>query len=269
MALLLAATVASVFVFANTTQIPTQGTTTIVPNSLVINWDDDSSEPVTIETFRFFGFNVAQLRTMVGALGGTISTNADGTFQIMPSGSAVGFSPVTFNVETEIDYIINQTNIRNHAGTLVSPSQPGWVFLTRYEYNWASVRDVIDALDLTLVDVSDDPETGITEVTVARSQASDQQQASDRPAPGPAAQSPDTRGGLWSDQRPTTTPGGLDVTSTPTPSPESGTPTPSPGSGTPVPSPEPEAPEPSPDPEAPEPSPDPQTPEPSPDPETP
>jgi len=248
MALLLAMTAASVLVFANTTRIPTQGATTIVPNSLVINWDDDSREPITIETFRFFGFNVAQLRTMVGALDGTISTNGDGTFQIMPSGSSVRFSPVTFNVETEIDYIVNQTNIRNHAGTLVSPSQPGWVFLTRYEYNWASVRDVIDALNLTLVDVTDDPETGITEVTVARPLPPDQQQPSERPPSGPAARPPDTRGRYWSGHgpfpTPITTPGAL--TPTPTTSPGGLDVTPSPGPGTPMPSPDPEMPMPSP-----------------------
>jgi len=241
MALLLAMTAASVLVFANTSRIPTQGSTTIVPNRLVISWDEDTREPVTIETFRFFGFNVAQLRTMVSALDGTISTNVDGTFQLMPSGNSVSFSPVTFSVETEIDYIVNQTSIRNYAGTLVSPSQPGWVFLTRYEYNWASVRDVIEALNLTLVDVSDDPDTGITEVTVARPLPADQQQPpSERPPVGPAAPAPDTRGGLWSPPWPTTSPGAL-VTPTPwvpLPTNPIGMPTPTPGLGTPMPSPD-------------------------------
>jgi len=181
MALLLALTAASVLVFANTSRIPTQGTTTIAPNKLIVFWDEDYREPVIIETFRFYGFNVAQLRTMVNALDGTVDTNADGTFQVMPSGSTVRFSPVSFNVETEIDYIVNQTSIRNHAGTIVSPNEPGFVFLPSYGYNWASVRDVIDALDLTLVDVLDDPETGVTEVLVARPTHSEQKPTDPQP----------------------------------------------------------------------------------------
>jgi len=242
MALLLVMTAASVLVFANTTRIPTQGTTTIIPNSLMISWEDGSREPITVDTFRFFGYNVAQLRTMVSALDGSISTNADGTFQITTTtGGALSFSPVSFRTETEIDYIINQTRIRNFEGRLTSPSQPGWVLLTDYGYNWASVRDVIDSLNLTLVDVSDNPDTGVTEVTVARPLPLDQQEPpSQRPPAGPPARPPDTRGGLWSNPLqplPTTSPGGLLVTPMPSPTPWVPMPLPSPGVGTPMPSP--------------------------------
>jgi hypothetical protein len=59
--------------------IPQRGTTTIVPNNLTVSWADKSNAPVTIDTFRIFGYNVAQLRTRVSVLGGTVSNLQDGT----------------------------------------------------------------------------------------------------------------------------------------------------------------------------------------------
>ena len=211
LALVLALTAASIYAFAN--NIPSSGTTTIVPNRLTVAWDDDDGTPITIDTFRFFGYNVAQLRTMVNVLEGTVTNNADGTFQIRDSGAPVSFQDIGFSVSTEIQYIINNTRIRNNAGQLFTPAQPGWVFLPSYEYNWASVRDIISAMDLVLVDFTDDPAAGTTEVIVARREANDQQ--AERPPSGPAVNRPGN-GGNWRGDWRTTPPS---LTATPTPSP--------------------------------------------------
>ena len=213
MALVLALTAASIYAFANT--IPSSGTTTIVPNRLTVAWDGNEGTPITIDTFRFFGYNVAQLRTMVNVLEGTVTNNADGTFQIRDSGAPVAFSEIGFNVSTDVQYIINNTPIRNNAGQLFNPAQPGWVFLPAYEYNWASVRDIIASMDLVLVDFTDDPAAGTTEVIVARREANDQEDVN-RPPSGPAVNRPGNNWrGPWRDG---TTPPSLTVTPTPSPS---------------------------------------------------
>jgi hypothetical protein len=167
-AFLLSLIVAAGAVNVSASTIPASGTTTIVPNRLTVRWEDGSRPPVTIDTFRFHGFNVAQLRTMVSVLDGSVSDLADGTYQIRQSGTPAGFREITFNRQTDINFMINHTQIRNDEGTLVRPNQPGWVFLTDYEYNWASVRDVINAMNLSLIDVFDDPAAGTTEVVVRR-----------------------------------------------------------------------------------------------------
>ena len=146
---------------------PRSGTTMITPNMLTIQWEDGSGEPITINTFRFFDYNVAQLRTMVGALGGAVDNLADDTFQVNPSGRTVSFDEIDFHYEREIDYIINETPIRNHDGTLTRPQQPGWIFIPEFEYNWASIRDIISAMNFTLVDFVDNPADGITEIIVS------------------------------------------------------------------------------------------------------
>jgi len=146
--------------------IPAYGTTTIYPNSLTVIWEDGTRAPETINAFRIFGYNVAQLRTMVGILGGTVSDLDDGTFQIIPSGESVDFTQVGFDQQAEIEFIINNTTIRSHDGMVLNPDQPGIVFLSEYGYNWASVRDIISAMNLRLVGVVDDPENGTTEITV-------------------------------------------------------------------------------------------------------
>jgi len=217
MALVLALTAASIYAFANT--IPSSGTTTIVPNRLTVAWDGEDGTPITIDTFRFFGYNVAQLRTMVNVLEGTVTNNADGTFQIRDSGAPVSFQDIGFNVSTEIQYIINNTRIRNNAGQLFTPAQPGWVFLPAYEYNWASVRDIIASMDLVLVDFTDDPAAGTTEVIVARREANDQQ--NERPPSGPAVNRPGNDRGNWRDPW-RTTPPHLTVTPAPSPTPGPG-----------------------------------------------
>jgi len=198
--------------------IPQRGNAEIIPNRLTVRWEDESRDPVTINTFRIFGFNVAQLRTMVHVLDGTVANLADGSFQIGDTGASAGHQQITFHERRNVEYIINHTRIRNHLGALVNPIQPGWVFLPQFEYNWASVRDVINALGLTLIDVNDDPAAGHTEVIVRR--PSDEVV---RPPSGPAV-NPPGRGSGWRDGWRGPTPFG---TPTPTP-PLYGTPTPTP-----------------------------------------
>jgi hypothetical protein len=207
-ALLLSAIMLANVVTVAAQTIPQSGTTTIVPNRLTVTWEDESRDDVTIDTFRFFGFNVAQLRTMVNVLDGSVANLADGTFQINQEGAPVGFQPIVFRQATEINYIINTTPIRNHEGARVFPSQPGWVFLPEHEYNWASVRDVINSMGLDLIDVVDDPAAGHTQVTVRRPGPPE------RPPSGPAVPPPGTgrwRDGWWRDQRDPVRPIGRDV----------------------------------------------------------
>jgi len=86
------------------------GRTTIYPNKLTIQWEDGDS--IVIDSFRFFGHNVAQLRTMVSALKGTVIQLNDDTYQIVDSEiGAASFADISFSLQTEIDYIINKTPI--------------------------------------------------------------------------------------------------------------------------------------------------------------
>ena len=154
----------SISVFA--ANVPASGNTTIVPNKLTITWSDASKASVTIDTFRFYGYNVAQLRTMVSALGGSVNSLSDKTYQLVASGTEASFTPIGFTSAQEVNYIMNTTPIRNTSGTLVYPNEPGWVYLTKYSYNWASIRDVAAALNIQIVSVNDDSIGGKTSVVV-------------------------------------------------------------------------------------------------------
>lgn len=186
-AFILVAVMAASAVGVSASTILPSGTTEIVPNRLTVRWEDESRDPVTINTFRFFGYNVAQLRSMVAILDGTVADLPDGTYQVGHTGVSAGFIEIDFHHAREVDYIINHTLIRNHEGRLVYPNQPGWVFLPEFEYNWASVRDVINTLGLDLIEVDDYPETGLTEVLVRKPS---------RPDPGPAVPPPGHTG-VW------------------------------------------------------------------------
>ncbi|MDR2648468.1 MAG: hypothetical protein LBB94_01950, partial [Clostridiales bacterium] len=124
-----------------TTSTPTRGTTTIYPNKLTVKWENGSKTAVTIDSFRAFGYNVAQLRTMVSALGGTVVSLTDKTYQIKSGGTAVAYTDIGFDKTQEVSYILNTTQIRDNAGALITPGQPGWVYLPAVQYNWASIRD--------------------------------------------------------------------------------------------------------------------------------
>lgn len=210
-ALILAGIMVAGALSASASTIQPSGTTEIIPNRLTVSWEDESRDDVTINTFRIFGFNVAQLRSMVNILGGTVATLADGSYQIGHTGISPGFREIDFHHRRDIDYIVNHTRIRNHEGRLFSPNQPGWVFLPEFEYNWASVRDVITALDLDLIDVIDDPAGGHTQVIVRRPP---------RPESGPAVPPPGSGAGWWWGREPgqvaptlSTSPSSLAVTS--------------------------------------------------------
>jgi len=122
--------------------IQPQGDTIITPNKLTITWSDGRRAPVTIDTFRFYGYNVAQLRTMVAVLGGSVDFLGDNTYQIKAAGPDVPYTPIGFNELTDVKYILNYTKILNYLGGLAYANTPGWVYLPKYEYNWGSFRDV-------------------------------------------------------------------------------------------------------------------------------
>ena len=146
--------------------IPTPRVTRMYPNKLTVSWCDSRRIPVTIDTFRVFGYNLAQLRTMVSVLGGTIEHRSDGSYQIMVTGTTTPFEPINFKEQQDIEYRLNNTLIRDIRGQICTLSQPGWVYLPRYEYNWGSFRDVAHAMGVEIISFNDDPVKGITEVVV-------------------------------------------------------------------------------------------------------
>jgi hypothetical protein len=146
---------------------------------MTVRWTDTSKSVVTIDTFRVFGFNVAQLRTMVDVLDGSVESLSDGSYQLkFPKTASVPYQRIPFSTQQDVSYILNHTRIRNTAGALMTPEQPGFVFLTRYEYNWASVRDIAAGLGVSIVSVNDDPANGTTEIVV-------QAPVTPTPTPGP------------------------------------------------------------------------------------
>ncbi|MDR2649021.1 MAG: hypothetical protein LBB94_04805, partial [Clostridiales bacterium] len=257
--------------------IPQRGAIMIYPNKLTISWADSDKAPVTIETFRFYGYNVAQLRTMVETLDGTVNyyETADGTYQINGSNAKTAYTSISFGSPREIEYILNNTGIRDASGTLTYPDAPGWIYLPEYKYNWASIRDVAEALEIAVVSVDDDPLNGETGLVVRHIDTTDGTSTTGVPAidtsTTAAAAANDWPAPLRPGQGVIIDPLGLETTAgipaTETPSP---TPTPSPiptASPSPIPSPTPTA-SPSPTPTAtPSPTPTPtETPSPTPTP---
>ena len=141
----------------------------ITPNKLTIEWADKSAPNITIDTFRIRGYNVAQLRTMVDVCGGTVIQLSDGSYQITKtSGGKVQYAPISFEGETNVKVQYNVTPIRNIRGELFIPQQPGWVFLAAYEYNWCSIRDVLNAMELEIQSYTDDPIRRATHVIIGK-----------------------------------------------------------------------------------------------------
>lgn len=188
-ATIIAVALPAVSVFANG-----QGNlTTITPNKLTIEWDGSDRAPVTIDTVRFLGYNVAQLRTMANALQGRILNLPDGTYQFAFAGAAPAYDDIRFVSVVQLNYLTNVTPIRDVNGRLFNPAAPGWVFLPDYEYNWGSVRDVISAMGLTMLSFIDNPRAGTTTVVVRDPNAIDEPVApppDDNRVVGPAVPPP-------------------------------------------------------------------------------
>ncbi|MDR1539153.1 MAG: glycoside hydrolase family 3 protein [Clostridiales bacterium] len=145
----------------------------VTPNKLTINWLNSSRPRTTIDTFRIRGYNVAQLRTLVGACGGAIAQLKDQTYQIEKSDeNKVDFVPISFSGTTSVKTQFNVTPIRDVRGRLITPNQPGWVYLTSYQYNWGSLRDILRALDLEIAAYTDNPASAKTSVVIAPAGAS-------------------------------------------------------------------------------------------------
>ena len=143
----------------------------LTPNLLTISWEDGSKPQQTLDTFRIRGYNVAQLRTLTAICGATVKSLNDGSYQIVkPADDNITFSPVAIKVETAAGVQFNVTRVLDINGNLTSPSQPGWIYLTEYDYNWGSIRDIIGALGMEIVSVSDKPAERQTSVVVREKQ---------------------------------------------------------------------------------------------------
>ncbi|MDR1539141.1 MAG: hypothetical protein LBU32_14320 [Clostridiales bacterium] len=161
-------------------------TEAITPNKLAVQWLDRANALVELDTFRIRGYNVAQLRSLVEACGGTVLRNADETYQIVRSAeAAVAFTKVSFSGPSQVKVQYNVTSIRDMYGRLSSPSQPGWVYLVDYQYNWGSLRDILDALNLELVSFQDDPANGRTAVSIREKGSSATPSPTRAPTPTP------------------------------------------------------------------------------------
>jgi peptidoglycan/xylan/chitin deacetylase (PgdA/CDA1 family) len=106
---------------------------------------------------------------MVAVCGGSIEPLDDGTYEIQKKASQKGdFDKVDFSgdgaIQVNVQY--NITRIRDYTGALISPSEPGWVYLTDYQYNWGSLRDILNALGLAIKQVDDNPNAQTTTVTI-------------------------------------------------------------------------------------------------------
>jgi len=139
---------------------------TITPNKLTIQREDGSR--TTIDAFRIRGYNVAQLRTLVQACGGSIINAVDGGYQITTAPGSVSFSPIAFSGVTTVRVQFNVTDIMDVSGKYMQPGEPGWVFLTDYNYNWGSIRDVLTAMGYEIKSFSDDARNAQTSVVIGK-----------------------------------------------------------------------------------------------------
>jgi len=135
----------------------------ITPNKLTIQREDGSK--VTIDAFRIRGYNVAQLRTLVQACGGSI-INAEDGYQIVTKPGGAAFTPVAFSGAVTVNVQFNVTDIMDKSGKFIHPAEPGWVFLTDYNYNWGSIRDVLAAMGYEIKSYSDDAKNARTSVVI-------------------------------------------------------------------------------------------------------
>ncbi|MDR1914666.1 MAG: hypothetical protein LBQ68_09330 [Clostridiales bacterium] len=138
---------------------------TITPNELTIKWEDNRSEEITLDTFKLRGYNLAQLRTLVRACGGSI-IETNGGYQIITGGEPDSSAEIGFEGEQQVKVQYNETQILDKSGNYVKPSEPGWVLLTDYNYNWGSIRDVLRSLGLEVKSYTDDSNTDKTTVVI-------------------------------------------------------------------------------------------------------
>ena len=141
-------------------------TTRITPGKLIITWADNSRPKTELKTFNFTGYNVAQLRSMVSALGGVVELQSDGAYQIKAAGTPVPYQDIGFDDARDVAYKLNVTLIKDVNGKKIEPGQPGWVFLTEYNYNWGSIRDVAEAMEIEVVSFKHDSDKAVTEVVL-------------------------------------------------------------------------------------------------------
>ena len=138
---------------------------TITPNKLTVEHEDRRGKRVAIDAFRIRGYNVAQLRTLVQACGGSI-VNTDEGYQIVTRPENIAFQSIAFSGVTTVNVQFNVTEIMDKSGKFIMPNEPGWVFLTDYNYNWGSIRDVLAAMGLEIKSYSDDPRNAQTNVVI-------------------------------------------------------------------------------------------------------
>jgi hypothetical protein len=138
----------------------------ITPNRLTISWQDGREADTAIDTFRIRGFNVAQLRTLTQAVGGSVVEAGNGAYQILIGGEKAPFSPISFAGEQTVRVQYNVTKILDVSNRALTPSEPGWVYLVDYMYNWGSIRDVLSAMNLEIKSYLDEPGRGRTSVVI-------------------------------------------------------------------------------------------------------
>ena len=139
----------------------------ITPNKLTVQREDGSK--VTIDAFRIRGYNVAQLRTLVQACGGSVTNVVyDAGYQIITQPGNTPFTPVSFSGAATVKVQFNLTEIMDKTGKYIKPGEPGWVFLTDYNYNWGSIRDVLTAMGYEIKSYSDDAGNAATSVVIGQ-----------------------------------------------------------------------------------------------------
>jgi N-acetylmuramoyl-L-alanine amidase len=166
------AVVMFLFLFTYLATAAPSGKEKLTPNTLTLSWEDGSKPAQTIDTFRIQGYNVAQLRTLAAACGGSVINMDDGSYQIVKSGSEEDlFTPIAIQGETVTAVQFNITPIRDTNGDLFTPGQPGWVYLTDFDYNWSSIRDILYVLGMEIVSFTDKPGAKQTSVVIREKQA--------------------------------------------------------------------------------------------------
>ncbi|MDR0999494.1 MAG: hypothetical protein LBL96_01615 [Clostridiales bacterium] len=150
-------------------------TKTVTPNRLTIQWADKRVADRTITSFRLDDVNYAQLRQMVEACGGDVISLSNGDYQVVSSTSTnpASYQTIEFPSRTTVEVQYNVTTIRDNSGQVSQPTY-GWVLLvgnsynsSYNNYNLANLRDILNALELELVKVDDNPAAGTTVVQIA------------------------------------------------------------------------------------------------------